>query len=307
MQISAQNVYFIKLGEESAWEDDCIQNGTLRFGYSETPHEAALAGDWESVKSIWKGLRTTSGAASNDTRQIQIFYEATENDIFITFSKGRMFWCKVANSPPELLSDGTRRRKTLNGWHDKTANGTQLTKERLSGDLIKVQMYQGTICEVKARDYLLKKLNDQISTKIIETEKAMAALCTAVSELPKVLTPKDFELLVELIFARSGWQRTAKTGGVQKDVDLELLLPTTDERAFVQVKSKATDRDLRQSITFFREAGFYSRMFFVWHTGEVHRESDMPGNITLIGPHELPRLIMDAGLTSWLRDKAAGY
>lgn len=52
----------------------------------------------------------------------------------------------------------------------------------------------------------------------------------------------DFETLVDLMFARMGWQRVSRVGGSQKDTDLVLIQPATGEAAFVQVKSKAGKR-----------------------------------------------------------------
>ena len=45
--------------------------------------------------------------------------------------------------------------------------------------------------------------------------------------------------MVDLIFARNGWQRVTDVGGSQKDIDLILMQPTTGEKAFVQVESRA--------------------------------------------------------------------
>jgi hypothetical protein len=42
-------------------------------------------------------------------------------------------------------------------------------------------------------------------------------------------------MLVDLVFANSGWRRIGRVGKTQKTVDIELMLPTTGERAFVQV------------------------------------------------------------------------
>ena len=62
--------------------------------------------------------------------------------------------------------------------------------------------------------------------------------------LMRLLTWQDFELLVDLVFTNSGWRRVGPVGKTQKTVDIELMLPTTGERAFVQVKSSAGKRDL---------------------------------------------------------------
>jgi hypothetical protein len=93
-------------------------------------------------------------------------------------------------------------------------------------------------------------------------------------------------------------------GRVQKTVDLELLLPSTGERAFVQIKSQANAASLQDYATRFEQADLYDRMFFVWHTGHV-AEKDEADDITLIGPERLARMCLDAGLASWLREKVS--
>jgi hypothetical protein len=52
----------------------------------------------------------------------------------------------------------------------------------------------------------------------------------------KLLGPRDFETLVDLVFSTSGWRRQGVVGKTQKTLDLDLILPSTGERAFVQVK-----------------------------------------------------------------------
>ena len=43
------------------------------------------------------------------------------------------------------------------------------------------------------------------------------------------LQPDEFEIMVELIFARNGWRRTGSVGGNQADVDVMLEHPVTEE------------------------------------------------------------------------------
>jgi hypothetical protein len=64
--------------------------------------------------------------------------------------------------------------------------------------------------------------------------------------LMDLLTWQDFEMLVDLVFANSGWRRVGQVGKSQKSVDIELMLPTTGERASVQIKSAATKQDLAE-------------------------------------------------------------
>lgn len=124
-------------------------------------------------------------------------------------------------------------------------------------------MFRGTICQVKAFDSLLRKLNDELLPETIVAEEAERALIEAIVGLMRRLTWQDFELLVELIFSTSGWRRISRAGGAQKTVDLELVLPTTNERAFVQVKSGANTAGFKEYARRFAEADAYEWMFFV--------------------------------------------
>jgi hypothetical protein len=44
-------------------------------------------------------------------------------------------------------------------------------------------------------------------------------------------------------------------------------------------------------------------MFFVWHSGDIGEIEE--GKAVLIGPDRLARMVFDAGLTSWLREKVS--
>jgi hypothetical protein len=110
-------------------------------------------------------------------------------------------------------------------------------------------------------------------------------------------------LLIDLVFSNSGWRRTGQVGKTQKTVDIELMLPTTGERAFVQIKSSARKQDLNDYLERFKNSDAYDKMFFVWHSGDVGESDDT--NVVLIGPDRLARMVFDAGLTSWLREKVS--
>ncbi len=144
---------------------------------------------------------------TRDVNQIRAYYEADEHSIFITFVGGLLYWCRPAG-PVELLDDCSHRRQTAGGWLKKSINGTLLSADRLSGRLLKVQMFRGTICDVRAGDYLLRKLSDQLSPEVAAAEEAERALMTAIVELMRLLTWQDFELLVDLVFSTSGCRNT---------------------------------------------------------------------------------------------------
>jgi hypothetical protein len=303
MPVATESVYYIKLGRGGEWENECLKEGTLRFGYRETPHDLCIAGAWDEVRDFWTTRRGDAGAATRDMKQIRAFYEADESSIFITFANGLLYWCRPSG-PVEVLPDGTRRRVTVEGWRSQSRGGVQLSSDRISGHLLKVQMFRGTICQVKQRAYLLRKLSDELSPELAVAEEAERAMIAAIIGLTRLLTWQDFELLVDLIFSASGWRRVGVIGRVQKTLDLALLLPSTGERAFVQIKSLASAASLQEYATRFEQADLYDRMFFVWHTGNVS-EDGWADDITLIGPERLARMCLDAGLASWLREKVS--
>ena len=303
-RLEATSTHYIKLGRGGEWEAESIGNGILRFGYRELSHDLCVAGDWDGAREAWHAHRNGNDAVlTSDMNQARTFYTAPETSVFITFHAGRMYWCRPRGLV-ELLPDRTKRRGTVDGWHGQTVGGDDLFYERLSGRLLKVQGFRGTICRIDAEDYLLRKLGDEVTPQVQAAVQAETQMITAISGLMGLLTWQDFELLVDLVFSSSGWKRTGATGGVQNTVDIELILPSTQERAFVQVKSRATPVQLNDYVARMAQMDDVHRMFFVWHTGDVGAAPEY-GGVTLIGPDQLARMVLDAGLATWLRQKVS--
>ena len=171
-----------------------------------------------------------------------------------------------------------------------------MTKDRLSGALTKLGAYRGTSCDVDVSDYVVRRINGH---KTPDVERALAAskeMKASALGLMKLLGPRDFELLVDLVFTTSGWRRVGVVGKTQKTLDLDLVLPSTGERAFVQVKSKTTPAELAEYVAKI-DGGPYDRMFFVFHSGKADTDDR---RVTVIGPEQLAELVLDAGLVSWL-------
>ena len=84
-------------------------------------------------------------------------------------------------------------------------------------------------------------------------------------------------------------------------LDLDLVLPSTGERAFVQVKSKTTSQELTDYVATLEDSSF-DRMFYVFHSGEATTGDE---RVSVIGPESLADLVMDAGLVAWLIRKVS--
>ena len=118
-------------------------------------------------------------------------------------------------------------------------------------------------------------------------------------ELMRRLEPRDFELLVDLVFTTSGWRRVGLVGKTQTTLDL--TLPSTGERALVHVTSNSTSQELAEYVAALEDSPF-DRMFYVFHSGEAATD-DL--RVTVIGPEQLADLVVDAGLVGWLIRKAS--
>lgn len=177
--------------------------------------------------------------------------------------------------------------------------------ESLSGRLTKVQGFRGTICNVHERDYLVARLNGESLQDVQDAAMSLESLRASIAPLIQRLHWKDFELLVDLVLTRAGWQRLSPLGKTQKSIDLEMLLPVDGRRAFVQVKSAATLQDLKDSADQYHAMDQYEEMLFVVHTADPSlREHAKEAEVTFIGVEELASLTVNSGLTQWLIQRA---
>ena len=307
--IKAESALFIKLGKGGDWESQCIRDGTLRLGYHNLPHELCISSDWENPK-VRASFREDSdqGAVRRHINQVRNFYETPETILWITFHSDRLWWCF---SKPEItqLPDKSKVRTVIGRWQDSDIKGNPLIKGRLSGKLLAVQMFQGTICSVKERKYLLHKINGTLEPHVAQAETVLEELIVALIPIIKNLHPKDLETLTDLIFRQAGWQRTGVAGEVEKDIDLDLLSPITQERIAIQVKSKASASVYRSYQAKFADMSGFSRFYFVTHSPdpslkEISSEvSD--GSFVFWGAEQLAQQAARNGLIGWLIDRAS--
>lgn len=309
-RISPKRALYIKLGSGGSWEKRCLEEGTIRIGYYGVPHEAALKGDKEAVRKFYASeFGTTPATATQQANQLMEFYSAGDDVIWITFSGQKLWWCFAERGVEHLSDDkaiapyGSRLRRTKNGWHCTSISGTPLYMDFLNGALTKTAGYRQTICAIKEFefDYLVRKINDEDLPVVQEAKKAKEHLLRATQNLLKLLQWRDFELLVDLIFSQSGWRRINSVGETQKTTDINLILPTTGERAAVQVKSHTTQSELQEYIDQFTDWDV-NHIFYIYHSGAPSM-CTANQQLKLIGPDRLADMILDAGLFDWLLKK----
>lgn len=305
MSIVATDVRFIKLGQGGCWESGCIDNTkpTIRLGFDSPLHQTCLDGDWESVAAYWKKKHPRE--ATKIVNQTKDFYTLGSKTMWITFYDRKLYWCFAQPKVIELEPGGSRVRKVTNRWNCEDNFGNVLFLDSLSGKLTRVVGFRGTICKVHEWSYLLSRIKGESQEDTKKAETAFESLTNALVPLIQKLNWKDFELLVDFIFSRGGWQRRSRLGGTEKSIDLELMSPVIGRRTFVQVKSEASMDDLKKSIAAFQKMKQFQEMFFVVHTARPKlREHAKSEKVNFLGLEELAPLVVDSGISHWLIDKA---
>ena len=303
-KINPQKAFFIKLGSGGEWENECLTDGVIRIGFHEFKHEDMMNGRYDLVRNHYENIGTSKPWISIYENQLRNFYESDESVLWITFSKQKLWWCFADN---KFKGDGYEKkyRFTKNGWKSEDILGNELLVDNLSGELLKVQGFQSTICNVSALKYLVQKINGDTSEEIKQVKSDLQNLKKSLGKLITQLGPKDFEILVDLIFRQTGYQRTNVLGGPQKTKDIELLSPVTNERILVQVKCSTTEKQYKEYEEYFNELEFYDRFFYVFHTSEKSLSDLTPDNpkLTLWKLEELCDLTVNSGLVDWVINK----
>jgi hypothetical protein len=307
-KVSADRAYFIKLGEEGRWEADCLRDGKLRFGYQDVSHELCHSGQWDSVAVEVAKFSKDKGAATRHVSQIRTFYEADDKALWITFHSDRLWWC-FAHRQVTPLKDNEKERHVIDKWSDRSVSGALLILGKLGGKLLAIRRFPGTICSVSELDYLLHKINDEVAPHISTAHRAFEKLRIALIPIIQKLHPNDLEIMVDLIFRQAGWQRVGVSGGTEKDIDLDLISPVTDERIAVQVKARASVETFAKYRTKFSDMRGYSTFYFVTSSPDPaiakFAASSNDRSFVYWGVEELANHVIRNGLTGWLLDKAS--
>jgi hypothetical protein len=306
-------IRFIKLGTTKEKKEElCLENGYMILGYNEINHFDTI----DNIKQECKiKYECDSGAATRHANQIKNFYDESSTTLWITFSKKKVWWGFVdLNKKPYQDEDGFTYRKMKDGWNDKDINNRVLTFENVSGALLKTQGFRGTICDIKKKsnetfdieEYTKRLINGE---KLEEVKKAIInkrAIESSMEDLVKMLHPQDFEYIVDLIFQYSGWKKLTQGAGVEKDLDLDLLMPLTEERAFVQIKSSTDQSEYMKYEDIFYSHNEYDRLFYVYHTCDKRiMPSKLEKKIHIMGIEEVAKLIVELGLITILMKKVS--
>ena len=307
-KIAPADARYIKLGTGGRLAQACIAQGVIRLGFDGVPHEACLTGNWEAVRRSLRKPDRFSGAATNQAQQIEDFYTLGADTLWITFWDGRLWW---AFAEPGVVCDPakdylTRHRRTVGPWRCTDIAGDQLNVRDFSTKLTQLAAFRGTLCKVSQFDYLVRRINGEAEPLVAEATALQAEFVDLARRLVATLHWRDFEILVDRIFADSGWRRVGVLGETQADVDLIVEQVATGERAFVQVKSRANPAVLEDYIGRFHDYGACDRMFFICHSPNkalLARAANPAPDVELWVAETVAEKAIRAGLFEWLIER----
>jgi hypothetical protein len=285
--------------------------------------EACTRRDETAVKAELRRRAEKGPEASVEDafRQVHEVWWDDGRTLWITFHHRRMYYARLdPNRPREKASGvngapaGSRHYLDADGWRSETLDGTHrpLLKDDLAGHLGMVTQYRGTVCAPRDEDYVLRRIQGLDSEVSVNARTVIGSLEQHIQKMLGELTPGDFEVLVDMVFAASGWRRTGATGGTIEGVDLVLVRSSTggaavdplapvghNERVAVQVKMDANQKVFDEYAKILTgDAAAYTRALFVHCNGDI--ANTHPARMDVVGPSRLAPMVLDAGLTRWL-------
>lgn len=314
-RVEFERAYYIKLGAGGEHAESSFSEGLLRLGWRGQSVIAINEGRWKEIEDeLWadeQRLRPRGPirrVVTNDLNALKRICASTAADVWITFHASHLWWCRLTGTPVEA-DTVSKFRRVAGHWYNTDVTGGPLRLERIPGPVAQTQGFRATACAVKkAVDVLRRLLNAEDTPGYREALAAKEAFATRVADAIRLLQPKEFEILVDLLFRGAGWRRVTMLGGPMPDFDLVLEEPLTHERYAVQVKCGAGLADFKLAVTNFEEFSREDlrRLYFVVHTPTDGLADPPPGEpdpaarVELMGPQIVARHVVDMGLASWV-------
>jgi hypothetical protein len=301
-------VRYVKLGRGGAWSAQAFAQGIIPVGFQGVDHTLCASGDWAAVKAQFVDGGRSGGGASQGVRELRDVYESGTDCLWFTIADGHLHWAfaeagvvPVADAAPD---QPTRFRRVLGGaWQRHSLTGEALTTRSLSSALLRTASYRMTICKVDHQEYLLRRIRGEPDPLHREAADLQAQLVAVATRIIAQLDWRDFEILIDLILARSGWRRGSALGEGEVDVDLLLDNPSTGETAWVQIKSTASQPTLDDYLGRFTRDGSCQHFFFACHSPTSQLTLPSGPGLHLWTGAALADIAIRSGMFDWLIER----
>lgn len=302
---------YVKNGDGGKWWQAAKTNQQVHLGWKKMPPELLMKPDFTEIKQRLKAQYGPKQGAMQDFNQLQSLLDTPSQHVWMTFEDGYMWWCTVVdgatvNPDGENNKKGNFWLKCDRPWSNRSLKGKLLAKTDLPGTVTTVAGFKATSCKPKAWQEILRIIQDKQDPDAAQAALARGKYREALEKIVKRLSPQDFEQLIDLILTRTGWARISTLGKALKGIDLEVENRTADEIAFVQVKSSATQKVLKEYVEQFNnQRDRYARMIFAVHSpsGELRVPADLP--VHLWTCDRVAEFVVHAGLGEWVESRLA--
>lgn len=299
------SVRYVKNGEKGRWWPVAKARNQIHLGWRELPHDLLKRADFDAIRALLDRQYARKSAATQDFNMLRTLLDRPSRHLWVTFEEGAMWWCTardaLATNNDAVESLGNFWLSCDRPWSNHSLGGRHLAMADLPGSVTTTAGFRATVCEPRGASDILRVIHDEQHPDLAAASKARRAYENAVETIIARLRDRDFELLIDLILARTGWVRLAKLGGTTEGIDIEVENPSVNEIAFVQVKSVADQPTLDDYVRRFdarRER--YDRMIFAVHTprGPLRAPGGKPVQLWT-RPH-IATLTVGLGLADWV-------
>ena len=301
------SVRYVKSGAGGRWWNAAKSAQQVHLGWENIPDDLIAAGDLAAIRPLIQAEFAKPASATQDFNALSTLLDRPSQHLWVTFEEGCMWWCTVRdgvtiNPAGQSFELGHFWLTCASPWTNHSIDDKrQLVTTELPGVVTSTSGYRATVCEPSGWREILRIIRNEADEDAHAASLAREAYEAAVSRLVARLSPKDFEVLIDLILSRTGWARLAKLGGATEGIDVEVENAAADEIAFVQVKSSADQATLDDYVARFSvRRDRYQRMIFAVHTpkGELSPPPDLPVAVWAGG--HIARLVVKLGLGDWV-------
>jgi len=305
------SVRYVKNGTRSQWWQAAQTNGQVHLGWDYVPHELLLKADFAKIEQRVKDYYGSRPGAAQQFNALRDLLDTPSQHIWVTFEDGCMWWCTVhkgitVNPAGQTTEKGYFWLNCDRRWSKTSFKGKPLAISNLPGTVTATAGFRATVCRPRGWESILRLIKDEPDPDATKAKEARRDYELAVNKIVKRLSPQDFEHLIDLILARTGWDRISRVGKTQEGIDVEAENPTAGEIAFVQVKSSATQEVLNDYVKrFTQRRDHYARMIFAVHSpsSKLTPPADLP--VQLWTGERVAELVVRLGLGKWVEDKLA--
>jgi hypothetical protein len=302
------SVRYVKNGKGGQWWPVAQARGQVHLGWRTVPNKLLRKPDFRKLKKLYG----SGPGVTQDLNALRDLLDRPSKRLWITFQDGYMWWCTVfdgaiVNPNGESHEEGNFWLVCDRRWSNLSLRGKLLAISDLPGTVTATAGFKGTVCRPRAWETVVRIIRGQKDADAAMASEARLEYERAVRKMVKRLSWKDFEQLIDFVLTRTGWSRISTLGKTREGIDIEAQNLTTDEIAFVQVKSAATQAVLDDYVKRFnKRRDYYARMIFAVHSPRGNLA--IPHGTSVVQLWTVDRaaqLVVRLGLGEWIESRFA--